>query len=307
MQWTVAALYKFLDLPHFAELQADLQTYCESRKICGILLLAPEGINGTVAGPNDSIQSLLIHLQDELELGPIEAKFSATQDLKPFRKMKVRLKREIVHLGRPDLNPLTNEVGTYVAPQDWNALISDPEVRVIDTRNDFECNVGTFAGAENPKTESFADFPEYVAEHLDPAKDRKVAMFCTGGIRCEKATAYLKEQGFEEVYHLKGGILQYLEDIPEDQSLWQGECFVFDDRITVDHQLRPGKSDCCRGCWNPLLPDDRDHPDYEEGVSCPRCRPQKNPQQIASARERERQRKLAEAREQKRSAVRPSA
>ncbi len=223
MQWTVAALYKFLDLPHFAELQADLQTYCESRKICGILLLAPEGINGTVAGPNDSIQSLLIHLQDELELGPIEAKFSATQDLKPFRKMKVRLKREIVHLGRPDLNPLTYEVGTYVAPQDWN--------------------VGTFAGAENPKTESFADFPEYVAEHLDPAKDRKVAMFCTGGIRCEKATAYLKEQGFEEVYHLKGGILQYLEDIPEDQSLWQGECFVFDERITVDHQLRPGKSD----------------------------------------------------------------
>jgi len=293
MIWTVSALYKFLDLPGFADLQPRIQAFCEERELCGILLLAAEGINGTVAGTGSAIPELMTFLQEDLGLGPIEYKLSSTTDLKPFRKMKVRLKEEIVHIGRPDLNPLSHEVGTYVEPSDWNALISDPEVRVIDTRNDFECNVGTFAGAENPHTESFGEFPDYVDHALDPEKDRKVAMFCTGGIRCEKATALLKERGFEEVYHLKGGILKYLEDVPESESLWQGECFVFDDRITVDHQLRPGQSDCCRGCWNPLLPGDRDHPHFEEGVCCPRCFDEKTDKQLASARERERQRRLA--------------
>jgi UPF0176 protein len=169
-------------------------------------------------------------------------------------------------------------------------------VRVIDTRNDFECNVGTFERAENPHTVTFSEFPDYTSKHLDPAKDKKVAMFCTGGIRCEKATAYLKEQGFENVYHLKGGILKYLEEIPEEESLWKGECFVFDDRVTVDHQLNPGKTDCCRGCWNPILPEDKADPRYEEGVSCPVCFEQKTEKQLASARERERQRLLAEQR-----------
>lgn len=296
MRWTVVALYKFLELPAFEDLRTKLQAFCEDRGMCGILLLAPEGINGTVAGPGNTVHELLSYLRKDLELGPIDHKFSETRDLKPFRKMKVRLKKEIVHLGRPDLNPLTHPVGTYVEPGEWNDLIRDPEVRVIDTRNDFECEVGTFERAENPHTESFADFPGYVKDQLDPERDRKVAMFCTGGIRCEKATAYLKERGFEEVYHLKGGILKYLEEVPEEESLWKGECFVFDDRITVDHQLRPGRADCCRGCWNPLRPGDKRHPHYEEGVSCPRCHAEKTEKQLASARERERQRRLAEAR-----------
>lgn len=293
MNWTIAALYKFMELPHYEELHTRLQAFCAERNLCGILLLAKEGINGTVGGTGEAIPELLRFLQDDLELGPIEYKLSATQDLKPFRKMKVRLKEEIVNIGRPDLNPISHEVGTYVETSDWNELISDPDVRVIDTRNDFECNVGTFEGAENPHTVTFSEFPEYVDKELDPEKDRKVAMFCTGGIRCEKATALLKERGFEEVYHLKGGILKYLEEVPEENSLWKGECFVFDDRVTVDHNLAPGVSECCRGCWNPLLPGDKTHPHYEEGVCCPRCYSQKTEKQLASARERERQRRLA--------------
>jgi len=292
MKWTIVALYKFLDLPAVEDLRDPLLDFCRERKLCGSLLLAREGVNGTVAGSAGAMRELLDHLENGLGFGPIDHKISEA-DFKPFRRLKVRLKKEIVHLGRPDLAPHTSPVGRYVEPKDWNALISNPDVRVVDTRNAFECEIGTFERAENPQTESFADFPDFVRSHLDPEKDKKVAMFCTGGIRCEKATAYLLEQGFEEVYHLKGGILNYFEEIPDEDSLWRGECFVFDDRVTVGQDLAPGHTECCRGCWNPLRPGDTDHPDYEDGVCCPRCVREKTEKQLAGARERERQRRLA--------------
>lgn len=295
MKWTLVAFYKFFDLSDPAALQPKLLAYCEAHGICGSILLAPEGLNGTMAGEDGVMRDWIRFLESVCGCGDIDHKFSYA-DTKPFRKLKVKLKSEIVHLGRPDLRPHKQKVGHYVEAKDWNRLISDPEVRVIDTRNDFECEVGTFDRAENPHTEKFSDFPDYVEKHLNPEKDKKVAMFCTGGIRCEKATAFLLEQGFEEVYHLKGGILKYFEDMPEEQSLWQGECFVFDDRVTVDGKLQPGRTECCRGCWNPILPGDKSKPGYEEGVSCPRCYHQKTEKQLAGARERERQRLLEEAR-----------
>lgn len=296
MKWTVAASYKFFDLEDLASVRDRMLARANALDLCGSTLIAPEGINGTMAGSEEAIRHWLTFLEQDMGFGPLEVKFSYQEGDAPFRKCKVRLKSEIVHLGRPDLRPDTCAVGNYVDPKDWNALISDPAVRVIDTRNDFECEVGTFEGAENPHTASFGDFPQYVDTHLDPKKDKNVAMFCTGGIRCEKATAYLLEQGFENVFHLKGGILKYFEEVPESESLWKGECFVFDDRITVNHRLEPGQTDCCRGCWNPLLPGDKEHPHYEEGVSCPRCHPRKTQKQLAGARERERQRLLAEQR-----------
>ena len=291
MTWTLFAFYKFLDLPQCEQLRDPLLAFCETEGIHGSVLLAPEGVNGTVAGSKKAVARFRGYLESELGLGPIEGKY-AESEKQPFRRTKVKLKTEIVHLGRPDLNPASAALGTYVAPGEWNRLISDPEVRVIDTRNDFECQVGTFARAENPHTEKFSDFPAYVDKALDPAKDRKVAMFCTGGIRCEKATALLKEKGFQEVYHLRGGILKYFEEVPEKDSLWQGECFVFDDRVTVDQTLAPGRTECCRGCWNPIRPDDKLDPRYEAGVTCPACADKKSPERIAAARERERQRKL---------------
>jgi UPF0176 protein len=292
MKWTVAAYYKFFDLQHPRDVREILLDRAVSLGLCGSTLVAPEGINGTMAGREEAIRQWLEFLETDMAFGPIEAKFASHEGDAPFRRCKVRLKSEIVHLGRPDLRPHTCAVGTYVDPKDWNGLISNPEVRVIDTRNDFECEVGTFERAENPHTDSFGDFPAFAETHLNPDKDKKIAMFCTGGIRCEKATAYLLEQGFEEVYHLKGGILKYFEEVPESESLWKGECFVFDDRITVNHQLKPGDTDCCRGCWNPLLPGDRQDPHFEEGVSCPRCFAEKTEEQLARARERERQRIL---------------
>ncbi len=298
MKWTLVAFYKFIDLPHFEDLKPRLFAFCEQQNICGSTLLAAEGINGTVAGSDDAIQAWMTFLQDSCELGPIDHKFSYAEE-KPFRKLKVKLKSEIVHLGRPDILPHKHRVGHYVDPKDWNQLISDPAVRVIDTRNDFECEVGTFARAENPHTEKFSEFPEYVDQNLNPDKDKKVAMFCTGGIRCEKATAFLLEQGFEEVYHLKGGILKYFEEVPVEESLWKGECFVFDDRVTVDGKLQPGETECCRGCWNPILPRDKTTAGYEAGVSCPHCFKTKTEKQLASARERERQRLLELERKQR--------
>jgi UPF0176 protein len=297
MKWTVAASYKFFDLENLESVRETMLSKAESLDLCGSTLVAPEGINGTMAGSDGAINEWLRFLEQDMGFGPMEVKFSYQEGEAPFRRCKIRLKKEIVHLGRPDLRPDTCAVGTYVEPKDWNALISEPGVRVIDTRNDFECEVGTFQGAENPHTDSFGDFPDYVEKNLDPEKDQKVAMFCTGGIRCEKATAYLLEKGFTDVYHLKGGILKYFEEVPEKQSLWKGECFVFDDRVTVNHQLEPGDTDCCRGCWNPLLPGDRDHEHFEEGVCCPRCFAEKTEDQLARARERERQRLLALQRE----------
>jgi len=297
MKWTVAAYYKFFDLQGIEAVRERMLAKAQTLELCGSTLVAPEGINGTMAGSEDAMRQWIDFLETDMAFGPIEAKYAHHEGEAPFRRCKIRLKSEIVHLGRTDIRPDTCAVGTYVEPKDWNELISDPEVRVIDTRNDFECEVGTFERAENPHTDSFGDFPTYVKENLDPEKDTKVAMFCTGGIRCEKATAYLLDQGFKDVYHLKGGILKYFEEVPEDKSLWKGECFVFDDRITVNHQLKAGDTDCCRGCWNPLLSGDREHEHFEEGVSCPRCFKTKTEEQLARARERERQRVLALERE----------
>ncbi len=237
-QTVVAALSKFATLTDYESLREPLFDYCMAHEIKGTLLLAAEGINGTVAGSRQAIDSLLSYLRADTRLVDLSHKESF-YDEPPFHRMKVKLKKEIVTMGVEGIDP-RHVVGTYVKPQDWNALISDPEVLLIDTRNDYEVELGTFKGAINPHTESFRQFPSYVAEHLDPTKHKKVAMFCTGGIRCEKSTAYLREQGFDEVYHLQGGILQYLEDVPEVDSLWQGECYVFDNRVAVDHQLQRG-------------------------------------------------------------------
>ncbi len=290
----VAALYKFVSLPDYQELRQPLLDHCLAQGIKGTLLLASEGINGTVAGSRAAIDSLLAYLKADERLATVSHKESFHEEL-PFYRMKVKLKKEIVTMGVEGIDPL-HVVGTYVKPQDWNALISDPDVVLVDTRNDYEVELGTFKGAENPKTDSFREFPEYVANSMDPGKQKKVAMFCTGGIRCEKSTAFMKEQGFEEVYHLEGGILQYLEDVPESESLWQGECYVFDNRVAVDHQLERGSYDLCHGCRLPITEADKDSEKYIEGVTCPRCFDTQTPDQRERFMERQRQMELAKAR-----------
>lgn len=251
MAIVVAAFYKFVALPDFRDLQKPMRDYFMQHNIRGSILLADEGINGTVAGEREAIDAVLAYLRADARFADLEHKESYCE-AQPFGKMKVRLKREIVTLGVTGIDP-TSKVGTYIAPQAWNDLIKQPDVVLVDTRNDYEVKIGTFQGALNPDIEAFGDFPQYVQANLNPATHKKVAMFCTGGIRCEKATAYLLQQGFEEVYHLRGGILKYLQDVPEDTSLWQGECFVFDERITVDHHLRPGKAEFCSQCNQPIL------------------------------------------------------
>jgi UPF0176 protein len=269
MTLVVVALYKFVKLPDFAEKQEPLLSLCKAQGVKGTILLAEEGINGTIAGSRDSIDSVLGFLRSDPRLADLEYKESDA-DYPPFDRMKVRLKKEIVTIGLPDVDP-NDKVGIYVSPKDWNALISDPEVTVIDTRNDYEVDIGTFKRAENPQTCSFREFPDYIHQHLDPTKHKKVALFCTGGIRCEKASSYMLSQGFQQVYHLKGGILKYLEEVPESESLWEGECFVFDQRIAVRHGLEPGTYDMCSSCGHPISDDDKTSPKYEEGVSCPYC------------------------------------
>lgn len=265
----VCALYKFVTLDDYPALRQPLLDYMLANEVRGTLLLAREGINGTIAGSRDAIDGLLAHLQSDERLNPLETKESFT-DTPPFLRSRVKLKKEIVTMGVEDVDPLQS-AGTYVKPADWNALISDPDVLLVDTRNDYEVQVGTFKNAVNPQTTSFREFPEYVKNTLDPQKHKKVAMFCTGGIRCEKSTAYLRQQGFEEVYHLEGGILKYLEEVPEEKSLWQGECFVFDERVTVNHQLEKGEYDQCHACRMPITEADQDSPKFEHGVSCPHC------------------------------------
>jgi len=265
----VAALYKFTSLEDYQSLQDPLKWVCESNQIKGTLLLASEGINGTVAGSREGIDNLVAFLKQDKRFYGLEYKESYADKL-PFLRMKVRLKKEIVTLGVPGISP-KKKVGTYVEPKDWNQLVEDPEVILIDTRNDYEVEIGTFKGAINPKTQSFREFPDYVKEKLDPKKHKKVAMMCTGGIRCEKASAYMLSEGFEEVYHLKGGILKYLEMVPEEESLWQGECYVFDQRVAVKHALEIGTYDQCHGCRLPLSPKDKESPHYQEGVSCSNC------------------------------------
>ncbi len=290
----VAAMYKFVGLPDFERLREPLLDFCVAQGIKGTLLLAHEGINGTVSGTREAIDKLLAYLRADPRFADIEHKESFEQGL-PFYRMKVKLKKEIVTMGIEDIDP-NKTVGTYVDPKDWNALISDPDVTLIDTRNYYEYNIGTFKGAINPETTSFRELPEYVAKNLDPVKHKKVAMFCTGGIRCEKSTAFMKQQGFEEVYHLKGGILKYLEEIPKENTLWEGECFVFDNRVAVDHDLNKGQYDQCHGCRHPITEADKLSPQYQKGVSCPRCFDSLTPDQRARFQERQKQIELAVAR-----------
>jgi UPF0176 protein len=263
----------------------------------GTILLAREGINGTIGGPEQSVLRLLERLRSDPRLAGLQAKFSWTRK-EPFHRMKVRLKKEIVSLGVPGVDPL-EAVGEYVAPEDWNELIRREDVRVIDTRNDYEVHLGTFAGAENPATDSFREFPAWAREQLNPEKDEHVAMFCTGGIRCEKSTAYLKAMGFKHVYHLQGGILNYLENVPEKDSLWEGDCFVFDNRVTVDHALQEGDVELCPACRMPVTREDRESPKFELHVSCPNCFDRLTPQRKASLLERAKQIRLAAARGEK--------
>jgi len=266
----VATFYKFVNLPDFAEKRVPLMSYCLSQGVKGTILLAEEGINGTITATSQSvIDSILAFLSADPRLTDLEYKLSHVEAA-PFERMKVKLKREIVTIGLPEVNP-SQQVGIYVNPQDWNALISDPEVVVIDTRNDYEVKIGTFQRAQNPQTQSFRQFPEYVRQNLNPDTHKKVAMFCTGGIRCEKASAFMLSQGFEEVYHLKGGILKYLEEVPSEESLWQGECFVFDERVAVQQGLAPGNYEMCRSCGHPISELDKKLEKYEEGISCPYC------------------------------------
>ncbi len=296
MSVVVCALYRFVALPDFRELRESVYSQLESAGIRGTILLAQEGLNGTIAGSAEAVEGFLAFLKLDPRFQDIDYKLSYEKE-NPFYRTKVKLKREIVTMGVEGIDP-TRVVGTYVEPKDWNALISDPEVVLIDTRNQYEVGLGTFKGAIDPGIDTFREFPDYVGRTLDPAKHKKVAMFCTGGIRCEKSTAYLKEQGFDEVYHLKGGILKYLEEVPEEETLWQGDCFVFDNRVAVNHRLEKGEFELCHGCRQPISAQDKAHPQFEEGVQCPQCFDRHTPEQLARFRERQRQLSLARQRGQ---------
>ncbi len=250
-----------------------------------------EGINGTIAGPEDGIRAVLAYLCKDPRFADLEHKESWASEM-PFLRTKVRLKNEIVTMGAPEADP-TKQVGTYVKPQDWNDLISDPDVVVIDTRNDYEVEIGTFKGAVDPKTTSFREFPQWVKDHPELGAKPRIAMFCTGGIRCEKASSYMLAHGFDEVFHLQGGILKYLENVPEDESLWEGECFVFDERVSVKHGLEEGSYDMCHACRFPITDEDKQSAKYEKGVSCPRCWDEKSEAQKKRYAARQKQMELA--------------
>jgi UPF0176 protein len=294
---TVAALYHFTKLPDPAAYRQGLLDLCTAEGVKGSILLAPEGVNGTIAGTRTGIDAVLSHLRAMPGCAGLIHKESPAETM-PFGRMKVRLKREIVTMGQPDVDPLA-AVGHYVTPQDWNALISAPDVAVIDTRNDYEVQIGTFAGAVDPQTHSFREFPAWWQANKDRFHNKRIAMFCTGGIRCEKSTNYLLGQGVTDVFHLQGGILKYLEEVPQDQSLWQGECFVFDERVSVGHGLIPGDFTACRACRRPLSDTDRTSPLYEHGVRCPHCADEYTEADRARFRERQHQMDLAAARGQR--------
>nr|WP_294846646.1 rhodanese-related sulfurtransferase [uncultured Sphingomonas sp.] len=292
---TVAALYCFAPFADCEAIRASVDHVCRAQDIRGTLLIAPEGINGTIAGSFERIAAVLAFIRGLDGCADLNVNYSDAVEM-PFHRMKVRIKREIVTMGEANLDPAQN-AGFYVAPEDWNALISDQDTIIIDTRNDYEVTVGSFAGALNPDTQSFRDFPAWfrsVRDTLFEGREKpRVAMFCTGGIRCEKSTAFLKQEGVEDVYHLKGGILNYLQQVPEEESLWQGECFVFDERVAIGHGLKRGTHSLCRACRKPLSPQDTKSPQYEEGVSCGACYPSRTDDQRASYRERVRQEALA--------------
>ena len=292
----VVALYKFVTLEDFEALREPLLDTMNEHGVKGTLLLALEGINGTVAGTREGTAALLEWLRRDVRLSDLDWKESVCEEM-PFYRTKVKLKKEIVTIGQPGISP-NERVGTYVEPQDWNALISDPEVLLIDTRNDYEVSIGTFEGAIDPQTKTFREFPEYVRQQFDPQKHKKVAMFCTGGIRCEKASSFMLKEGFEEVYHLKGGILKYLEEVAVEGTKWQGECFVFDNRVTVGHDLAPGSFDQCHACRHPVSAEDMASPQFEEGISCPHCYDSLPEKTRLRAEERQRQIQLAKVRNQ---------
>lgn len=290
----ICALYKFTRLDDFEEIQLPLRSFLDSLSVKGTLLLAREGINGTISGTKVSLEKVLDYLQSDPRFLDLEFKFSYSKKI-PFKRLKVKLKKEIVTMGLTEIDP-THSAGTYVKPKDWNELINDPDVVLIDTRNNYEYEIGSFKGAINPNTETFREFPSFTKNTLEQYRDKKIAMFCTGGIRCEKSTAYLKSEGFKNVFHLQGGILKYLEEVNEDESLWEGECFVFDDRVAVKHNLEQGQYDQCHACRFPITEEDTMHPHYEKGASCPRCFGTKNSSQMSRYREREKQVKLAKQR-----------
>ncbi len=298
----VAALYCFTPFADHAALRAPLLARCEEVGVKGTLLIAHEGINGTIAGSDNAIAAVIGHIHALPGCAGLEVKYSRSPAM-PFLRMKVRLKREIVTMGQPGIDPLKS-VGTYVAPEDWNALIADPDTIVIDTRNDYEVAIGQFKGAIDPQTPTFRDFPAWFRAERErllggetgEGKPPRVAMYCTGGIRCEKSTAFLKSEGIEEVFHLKGGILKYLETVPPQESLWEGECFVFDQRVSVGHGLAPGSYGLCHACRRPLSEADMASPLFEEGISCPACHEERSDDQRARYAERQRQTELAEQR-----------
>ena len=287
----VAALYHFTRFPEPAALRPGLLQVCAANGVKGSLLVAPEGINGTIAGSRAGIDAVLRAIRALPGCAGLEWKESPAETL-PFGRMKVRLKREIVTMGQPEVDP-RSRVGSYVTARDWNALVRDPQTVVIDTRNDYEVAIGTFHGAVNPGTRAFGEFPDWWQANRHRFAGKRIAMFCTGGIRCEKSTNYLLGQGVEQVCHLKGGILKYLEDMPESESLWHGQCFVFDDRVSVGHGLQPGGLTSCGACRRPVTAADQADPAYEAGVSCPACAAEYSPADRTRFRERQRQMQLA--------------
>lgn len=293
--FTVCALYHFTRFPDPAALRGPLMELCHAEGITGTLLLAREGINGTVAGPTPaSIERLVAHIRALPGCADFEYKLSTAEE-QPFNRMKVRLKKEIVTMGQPDVDPKAR-VGHYCSPEEWNELISAPDVAVIDTRNDYEVQIGTFKDAIDPQTKTFREFPQWWEENKERFHNKRIAMFCTGGIRCEKSTNFLLGQGIEEVYHLKGGILKYLEEMPQEESLWEGECFVFDGRVSIGHGLTEGPHELCHACRRPIRPEDKRRPEYEEGVSCHQCIDEYDEARKERFRERQKQIALAKAR-----------
>ena len=293
----VVSFYRFLDLEGARELRDELQAFCDSLGLLGTILVADEGFNGTLAGSESAVLEVFDWLRTRCAIdGQLDARWTEAGEA-PFRRMRVRVKKEIVTLGRPDILP-HERTGRHVSPEEWNALIDNPDVVVIDTRNHYEYEVGTFPGAIDPGNDSFREFPEFAKELAAQSTDRPLAMFCTGGIRCEKATALMLELGFEEVYHLQGGIINYLHSVAAEQNRWQGECFVFDTRVAIDRDLAEGGYVQCHACRRPLSLEDLKSPDYREGVSCPGCVDEGDTERRARLEERRRQVRLAAERGQ---------